>query len=85
MEQSWINFALDIGVFIIPLSQLGHLNLHWKQKISVGAMFFLGTLATIAGFIRLSWILQFQCTSKYWNHLRLYADDSTHGSKGNWI
>lgn len=42
--QSWINLALDIGVFIIPLSQLGHLKLHWKQKISVGAMFFLGTL-----------------------------------------
>ncbi|CEJ95189.1 hypothetical protein VHEMI10686 [[Torrubiella] hemipterigena] len=61
--QSWINLALDIGVFIIPLSQLGHLNLHWKQKISVGAMFFLGTLATIAGFIRLSWILQFQVAS----------------------
>jgi hypothetical protein len=39
-----ISIALDLWMLAIPLAQLRSLNLHWKKKIGVGLMFFVGTL-----------------------------------------
>jgi hypothetical protein len=39
-----VSIALDFWMLGIPLSQLRHLNLHWKKKIGVALMFFVGTL-----------------------------------------
>ncbi len=45
---AWANAAfgivLDFWMLAIPLSQLRTLNLHWKKKVGVGLMFFVGTL-----------------------------------------
>lgn len=39
-----IGIALDVWMLAIPLSQISVLKLHWKQKLSVGFMFFVGSL-----------------------------------------
>ena len=39
-----ISIALDLWMLAIPLSQLPALKLHWKKKIGVAMMFFVGTL-----------------------------------------
>ncbi len=39
-----ISIALDIWIIGIPLSQLNGLNLDWKKKLGVGAMFCVGLL-----------------------------------------
>lgn len=39
-----ISIALDVWMIGIPLSQLPSLNLDWKKKIGVGAMFCIGLL-----------------------------------------
>lgn len=39
-----ISIALDIWMLAMPLSQLKTLQLHWKKKIGVALMFFVGTL-----------------------------------------
>lgn len=39
-----ISIALDLWMLAIPLSQLRGLHLHWKKKVGVGIMFFVGTL-----------------------------------------
>jgi hypothetical protein len=39
-----ISIALDVWMIGIPISQLIGLQLHWKKKLSVGALFLLGTL-----------------------------------------
>lgn len=39
-----ISIALDIWMLAVPLSQLRGLRLHWKKKIGVALMFFVGTL-----------------------------------------
>lgn len=39
-----ISIALDFWMLAIPLSQLPGLQLHWKKKIGVAIMFFVGTL-----------------------------------------
>lgn len=39
-----ISIALDVWMLGIPLLQIRRLKLHWKKKISVAMMFFVGTL-----------------------------------------
>lgn len=39
-----IGIAIDCWMLAIPLWQLKGLNMHWKKKLSVAAMFMLGTL-----------------------------------------
>jgi hypothetical protein len=39
-----IGIAIDIWMLAIPLWQLKGLNMHWKKKVGVAAMFVLGTL-----------------------------------------
>lgn len=39
-----ISIILDVWMLALPLSQLKNLRLHWKQKIGVALMFFVGTL-----------------------------------------
>lgn len=39
-----ISIALDIWMLAIPLYQIRRLNLNWKRKIAVGAMFLVGSL-----------------------------------------
>jgi hypothetical protein len=39
-----ISIALDFWMLALPLSQLRGLQLHWKKKVGVALMFFVGTL-----------------------------------------
>lgn len=39
-----ISIALDIWMLALPMTQLVNLNLHWKKKLSVAAMFGVGAL-----------------------------------------
>ncbi|EFY96553.2 Extracellular membrane protein, 8-cysteine region, CFEM [Metarhizium robertsii ARSEF 23] len=39
-----LSIALDAWMILIPLSQVPRLRLHWKQKVGVAIMFFMGTL-----------------------------------------
>nr|XP_036587682.1 CFEM domain-containing protein [Colletotrichum truncatum]KAF6798624.1 CFEM domain-containing protein [Colletotrichum truncatum] len=39
-----ISIVLDFWMLALPLSQIRGLNLHWKKKIGVAMMFFVGTL-----------------------------------------
>lgn len=39
-----ISIVLDFWMLALPLSQIKSLNLHWKKKIGVAMMFFVGTL-----------------------------------------
>lgn len=39
-----ISIVLDLWILAVPLSQLQALRLHWKKKVGVALMFFVGTL-----------------------------------------
>lgn len=39
-----VSIAIDLFMLAIPLSQLSQLKLHWKKKVGVAMMFFVGTL-----------------------------------------
>lgn len=39
-----ISVALDVWMLAVPLWNLKRLNLHWKKKVGVAAMFVVGTL-----------------------------------------
>lgn len=39
-----ISIVLDIWMIAIPLSQLPKIKLHWKRKVGIALMFFVGTL-----------------------------------------
>jgi hypothetical protein len=39
-----VSIALDLWMLALPLSQLRNLKLHWKKKVGVALMFFVGTL-----------------------------------------
>lgn len=39
-----ISIVLDLWMLAVPLSQLRRLRLHWKKKVGVALMFFVGTL-----------------------------------------
>ncbi|KAH7021916.1 hypothetical protein EDB80DRAFT_884760 [Ilyonectria destructans] len=54
-----ISIALDIWMLAIPLWCLRGLNMHWKKKISIGAMFVVGTFITIVSILRLQSLITF--------------------------
>ncbi|KAK2627361.1 hypothetical protein QTJ16_003327 [Diplocarpon rosae] len=60
----WVNacisIVLDIWMLGIPISQLVHLKLHWKKKLGVFMMFFVGTFVTVVSIIRLHSLVHFQ-------------------------
>jgi len=39
-----MNIIFDLWILAIPLSQLRKMKLHWKKKVGIAIMFFLGTL-----------------------------------------
>ncbi|KAH8647679.1 hypothetical protein BX600DRAFT_475714 [Xylariales sp. PMI_506] len=57
-----ISIAMDIWMLSLPLSQLRALNMHWKKKVGVAMMFFVGTFVTVVSIIRLSSLVEFRAT-----------------------
>ncbi|KAK8003631.1 Galactose oxidase- beta-propeller [Apiospora arundinis] len=64
---AWANAAvsitMDLWMLAIPMSQLKSLNLHWKKKVGVGLMFFVGTFVTVISIVRLSSLIEFRGSS----------------------
>ncbi|GKT43042.1 satratoxin biosynthesis SC1 cluster protein 4 [Colletotrichum spaethianum] len=54
-----ISIVLDFWMLALPLSQIKSLNLHWKKKIGVAMMFFVGTFVTVVSILRLQSLVQF--------------------------
>ncbi|KAF9869957.1 CFEM domain-containing protein [Colletotrichum karsti] len=54
-----ISIVLDFWMLILPLSQIRGLNLHWKKKIGVAMMFFVGTFVTVVSILRLQSLVAF--------------------------
>jgi len=54
-----ISIALDIWMLALPMTQLVNLNLHWKKKLSVAAMFGVGAFVTIVSIVRLQSLVKF--------------------------
>ncbi|KAK1956059.1 CFEM domain-containing protein [Colletotrichum sublineola] len=54
-----ISIVLDFWMLGLPLSQLKTLKLHWKKKIGVALMFFIGTFVTVVSILRLQSVVQF--------------------------
>lgn len=53
----------------IPLSQLPGLKLHWKKKVSVGLMFFVGTFVTVVSVLRLQSLMKYaSSTNVTWDN-----------------
>ncbi|GAO16357.1 hypothetical protein UVI_02049870 [Ustilaginoidea virens] len=58
-SNAMISIALDIWMLAIPLWQLRSLNLGWKKKAGVGAMFSVGAFVTIVSILRLKSFVAF--------------------------
>ncbi|TWU76114.1 hypothetical protein ED733_007839 [Metarhizium rileyi] len=58
-----IGIAIDLWMLAIPLWQLKGLKMHWKKKVSVSAMFLLGTFVTVVSILRLRSIVKFGANS----------------------
>ncbi|KXH27473.1 CFEM domain-containing protein [Colletotrichum salicis] len=54
-----ISIVLDIWMLALPLSQIKGLNLHWKKKVGVAMMFFVGTFVTVVSILRLQSLVAF--------------------------
>ncbi|KAH8890583.1 putative PTH11-type G-protein coupled receptor protein [Thozetella sp. PMI_491] len=52
-----ISIALDVWMLAIPLWQIRNLKLHWKKKVGVAMMFFVGTFVTVVSIIRLQFLV----------------------------
>ncbi|KAH7323217.1 CFEM domain-containing protein [Stachybotrys elegans] len=57
-----ISIATDVWMLALPLSQISSLNLHWKKKVEVGAMFGVGLFVTAVSIIRLKTLVGFSST-----------------------
>ncbi|KAG8420083.1 hypothetical protein J3459_011395 [Metarhizium acridum] len=59
----WLNaaigLAIDLWMIVLPMSQVVPLRLHWKKKVGVAIMFFLGTFVTIVSALRLHSLIHF--------------------------
>ncbi|KLU92756.1 hypothetical protein MAPG_11658 [Magnaporthiopsis poae ATCC 64411] len=53
-----ISITLDVWMLAVPIWQLRHLQLNWKKKVGVAAMFAVGTLFTVLSCIRLEILLR---------------------------
>ncbi|QPG94069.1 hypothetical protein C2857_004435 [Epichloe festucae Fl1] len=65
------NIVLDVWMIALPLSQIKGLELHWKKKVGVVFMFFLGTFVTVVSVLRLQSLI--------------YFSNSTNPTWDNWI
>lgn len=64
-----VSIALDVWMLAIPLSQLPALKLHWKKKVSVGLMFFVGTFVTVVSILRLQSLMKYaSSTNVTWDN-----------------
>ncbi|KAH9224651.1 hypothetical protein DL95DRAFT_452399 [Leptodontidium sp. 2 PMI_412] len=54
-----ISILLDVWMLGLAISQLIHLQLHWKKKVGVGMMFAVGTFVTVVSILRLQSLVQF--------------------------
>ncbi|KEZ46553.1 CFEM domain-containing protein [Scedosporium apiospermum] len=54
-----ISIVLDILMLAIPLSQLPKIKLHWKRKVGIALMFFVGTFVTVVSILRLHSLVTF--------------------------
>ncbi|KAL1857632.1 hypothetical protein Daus18300_010272 [Diaporthe australafricana] len=61
--QAGVSVGLDAWMLAIPLSQLPGLKLHWKKKVSVGLMFFVGTFVTVVSILRLQSLVTYANSS----------------------
>ncbi|KAH8667855.1 hypothetical protein BGZ61DRAFT_289313, partial [Ilyonectria robusta] len=63
VSNATISIALDLWMLVLPISQLGSLNLHWKKKVGVALMFCVGTFVTVISILRFHSVLQFGSNS----------------------
>ncbi|KAG8168528.1 hypothetical protein KVR01_001277 [Diaporthe batatas] len=54
-----ISIAMDFWMLALPLSQLKGLQLHWRKKVGVALMFFVGTFVTVVSILRLHALVNF--------------------------
>ncbi|KAG8162205.1 hypothetical protein KVR01_007970 [Diaporthe batatas] len=67
--QAAVSIGLDLWMLAIPLSQLPGLKLHWKKKVSVGLMFFVGTFVTVVSILRLQSLMKYaNSTNVTWDN-----------------
>ncbi|KAH7015789.1 hypothetical protein EDB80DRAFT_638131 [Ilyonectria destructans] len=52
-----ISIALDVWMLVIPLQRLWSLNMHWKKKSGVTAMFIVGAFVMVVSIIRLQYLV----------------------------
>lgn len=65
-----ISILLDVWMLGLAISQLVHLQLHWKKKVGVGMMFTVGTFVTVVSILRLQSLVQFaNSTNLTWDNL----------------
>jgi len=60
MSHAGINIALDLGMLILPASQVWSMNLALRKKIAVMSMFSLGLFLTIVSAVRISALMEFR-------------------------
>lgn len=63
LARAGVSVGLDAWMLAIPLSQLPGLKLHWKKKVSVGLMFFVGTFVTVVSILRLQSLMKYANSS----------------------
>lgn len=69
LDRAAVSVALDVWMLAIPLSQLPGLKLHWKKKVSVGLMFFVGTFVTVVSVLRLQSLMKYaSSTNVTWDN-----------------
>lgn len=69
LPRAAVSVALDVWMLAIPLSQLPGLKLHWKKKVSVGLMFFVGTFVTVVSVLRLQSLMKYaSSTNVTWDN-----------------
>ncbi|GAB0132374.1 hypothetical protein EsDP_00000814 [Epichloe bromicola] len=81
-----IGIALDFWILAIPLWQLKGLKMHWKKKLSVGAMLLLGTFVTLVSILRLRSIVRFGANSinPTWDFFEVSVWSCTEVNVGIW-
>jgi hypothetical protein len=63
LSNAAMSIVLDLWSLGIPIWELQRLQMHWKQKISVGLMFVVGTFVTVMSILRLQAIVHFAKSS----------------------
>ncbi|GJN78744.1 hypothetical protein PLIIFM63780_002253 [Purpureocillium lilacinum] len=75
-----ISITVDLWLICLPLSKIMKINLEWKQKLGVLAMFLIGTFVTVISILRLQFLITFANSSNptydqfniiYWSTIEL--------------